>query len=254
MKKSNTMKKVAGIALAASLSFGAASCTLLGTDSKKDMAQTIASVDITRHEDFDKGEKYGAYAGVVGKANGTILKRDLIAYFLNVGSSYVQQYGYAETFNMLMDSLINRKVIVQYAMTYYLDNDDYYYTVEGHDAYVEAQKALLTDETEKEFILDHPQILTMRYFLTEEEDDGTISEKNYNKAVYSLKKIINSTLDSTEEQYIDEEKDEEDKTFGADRTTPTGVGTEKDDYCPEKYEIYTGHNTLVADRCLAAVA
>ena len=154
MKKRNTLKKIAGIALAASFTLGATSCTLFATDSKKDMAQTIASVDITRHKDFKSGE-YAPYASVVGKANGTILKRDLIAYFLNVGSSYVENYGYKETFKMLMDSLVSRKIIVQYAMTYYLaETDDY--TVAGHDEYVEAQAEAITDKEEKSFFMRRP--------------------------------------------------------------------------------------------------
>lgn len=245
MKKRNTLKKIAGIALAASFTLGATSCTLFATDSKKDMAQMIASVDITRHKDFKSGE-YAPYASVVGKANGTILKRDLIAYFLNVGSSYVQNYGYKETFKMLMDSLVSRKIIVQYAMTYYLaETDDY--TVAGHDEYVEAQAEAITDKEEKSFVLSHPQILTMRYFLTEKEEDGSVSEDNYYKAEYELKKVVNSTLDSTEQGYIDEEKDEDDETFGEARTTPTGVGTEKEDFFDKDYDIYTGHNTI--DSC-----
>lgn len=265
MKRNNTLKKVAGLALAASFTLGATSCTLFATDSEKDMAQTIASVDITRHKDFKAGGDYADYADVVGRVNGTILKRDLIAYFLNVGSSYVQSYGYKETFTMLMDSLVNRKIIVQYAMTYYLAESEkeiplYNYTVEEHDAYVEAKLATLSEE-EQELVSEYPQIMTLRYFLSDEVDEETkvsetvkinnsdvaFDEDNYYQAVYTLKKVVNTTLDSTEQQYIDEEKDEEDKTFGADRTTPTGVGTEKEDYFDKDYDIYTGHNTI--DSC-----
>lgn len=248
MKKRNTLKKTVGLALAATFALGATSCTLFATDSQKDVAQTIASVDITKDKDFKTGGDYASYASVVGKANGTILKRDLIAYFLNVGSSYVESYGYKETFTQLLDSLVTRKIIVQYAMTYYLKEADYYYSVEGHDAFVAEQTAAMTNETEKQLVLSHPQILTMRYFLTEKEDssEGYI-EDNYHKAVYTLKKAVNDTLDSTEKGYIDETKDEDDTTFGDTRTTPTGVGTEKDDYFDEDYDIYTGHNTI--DSC-----
>lgn len=250
MKSRNTMKKAACLALSASFVLGATSCSLFTTDTRKDMAQTIATVDITRHKDFKSGGEYAAYADVVGKVNGTILKRDLIAYFLNVGSSYVNSYGYEETFKMLIDSLVSRKIIVQYAMTYYLDSEDYaYYTVEGHDEYVQAQLNGMTDATEKKSVSDNPSLLTLKYFLSEQDESGAVVEDDYNQAVYSLKKVVNSTLDSTEGNYIKEEKgsDADEWKDGATRTTPTGVGTEKDDYFDVDYDIYTGHNT--ADSC-----
>lgn len=249
MKHRNTIKKVACLALSASFVLGATSCSLITTDSKKDMAQTIATVDITRHKDFKSGGDYAEYADVVGKVNGTILKRDLIAYFLNVGSSYVNSYGYEQTFKMLMDNLVQRKIVVQYAMTYYLDSANYDYSVSGHDEYVQAQLNGMTDAAEKKSVSDNPSLLTLKYFLSEKDESGALVEDDYNQAVYSLKKVVNNTLDSTEANYIEEEKgtDADEWKDGATRTTPTGVGTEKDDYFDVDYDIYTGHNT--ADSC-----
>ena len=243
MKKKNTMKKVAGLVLSASFVLGATSCSLIKTDSEKDMAQVIARVDITGHKNFKAGGEYASFAPVVKKANEEIYKRDLIAYYLNVGSSYVNQYGYGGTFNILLDSLIDRKIMVQYAMTYFLQKDEY--SVEGHDDFVDEELTDL-DAKEKSLLEKHSAILTLKYFLT----DFTGAEPNsedYDKAVYSLQKAINSTLDSSEEGYIKELDEEEDETFGGTRATPNGVGSEKEDYYSKDYGVYTGHNT--ADSC-----
>lgn len=242
MKKKNLLKKSAVIALSAAFLLSGASCTLFSTDSDADMAQVVAEVDIAKHKDFKAGGKYEGYASVVEKANGTILKRDLISYFLNVGSSYAQSYGYKQTFEMLMKNLINRKVMVQYSMAYYLEQGGEY-SVEKHNAYVSAQENAIADETEKKLTLENPELLTIKYFLTE---NGTKNDE-YDKAVYSLKKAINDTLDSAEENYIKETSEEESETFGDSRTTPTGVGTEQEDFYDKDYEIYTGHNTV--DSC-----
>ncbi len=243
MRKNNVVKRIAGLALVASFALGTTSCSLIKTDSDKDMAQVVATVDITGHSDFKGTGKFAAYAPIVKKATGTILKRDLISFFLNYGSSYVQNYGYEQTFNLLMDSLVSRKIMVQYAMAYYMAQEDSVYTEVGHDAFVEAELASQTDEDRKELLEEHSTVLTLKYFLTEFDSDGSADFEHYEKAEYTLKKIVNQTLDASEEGYIAAEKEDEDKVFGADRTKPTGVGTEKDDYYSADYEVYTGHNT-----------
>ena len=240
MKKKNIGKKIAVTALATAFALGGTSCTMFMTDSDKDMAQTIATVDITKSADYKAGGKYADYASVVKNVDGTILKRDLIAYFMNVGSQYVSSYGYKQTFTMLLDTLVTRKIMVQYAMTWYLSSEDEEYTadfsVEKYNAYMTAQKA------ENEEFKNKEELLTLVYFLTE---NGTKPEK-YDQAEYSLKAVVNKTLDQTEASYIEEETGK-DETFGADRATPTGVGTEKEDYYDANYEIYSGHNTV--DSC-----
>ena len=240
MKRKNFGKKIAVTALAMAFALGGTSCTMFMTDSEKDMAQTIATVDVTKNADYKAGGKYAEYASVVGKVDGTILKRDLIAYFMNVGSNYVSSYGYEKTFTMLLDTLVTRKIMVQYAMTWYLTSEDEEYTadfsVEKYEAYMAAAK------TENVEFKDKEELLTLTYFLTE---NGTKPEK-YEQAEYTLKSIINKTLDQTEAGYIEEENGK-DKTFGTERATPTGVGTEKEEYFDADYEIYSGHNTV--DSC-----
>lgn len=170
MKKRNTFKKIAVLCLSIAFTLSAAACGegLITTNSEKDMAQVIATVNIADHDDFKGDGEYAAYAGVIKSMNKNILKRDLVAYFLNVGYTYINSYGYTyeQTFNTLMDTLVSRKIMVQYAMAYYFSTESDVYTVEGYNAYIESEQAKITDETEKKLYADHPEILTMKYFLT----------------------------------------------------------------------------------------
>lgn len=245
--KRNTAKKIAVLALAASFVIGGTSCTLVRTNTKADMAQIIAKVDVTKHEDFKEGGEFAGTESVIKKTNGIIYKRDLIAYFLNTGSNYVSTYGYEQTFTMLLDNLINRKIVVQYAMAWYLNEDpqeqgEYDFSVAGHDAFVESELAAITDEEVLEIMKDNAELLTLKYFITE----GGNKPEEYYKAEYTLKKVINDSLDSTEKEYIKEEERVDDTTFGDVRTTPTGVGSEQEDYFDRDYKVYTGHNAASA--------
>ena len=90
----------------------------------------------------------------------------------------------------------------------------------------------------------------MKYYLTNYGKTDEESMKPYFEAVYSLRKTLNNTLDSSEAQYI--KATGSDHTHEESRTTPTGVKTEKEDYLPLKdgqlnYGVYTGRNTL--DSC-----
>lgn len=225
MKKRNTFKKIAVLCLSIAFTLSAAACGegLITTNSEKDMAQVIATVNIADHDDFKGDGEYAAYADVIKSMNKDILKRDLVAYFLNVGYTYINSYGYTyeQTFNTLMDTLVSRKIMVQYAMAYYFSTESDVYTVEGYNAYIESEQAKITDETEKKLYADHPEILTMKYFLTNGGKTAAEDTADYDRAVYSLKKMINNTLDSSEQNYITEEDDEDDDTSAESRTTPT---------------------------------
>jgi len=215
-------KRILPIALSA-LFIGAtlSGCTsLLATDSEKDLAQTVATVDISLSDDFAAGGTYEKYADVIGEM--TVSKRDLVASFINSGSSYVsdQGYTYKETFDLLLTNLVNRKIVVQYAMVYCFENIDGI-TVEGYNAAVSSA--------------ERPEIAALSYFLPEED---------YNRAIYSLREVINSSLDSNEQSFIGTTDSHE---HASDvRTTPTGVDTEVEDYYDEDYRIYTGINSAGA--------
>lgn len=103
MKNRNTFRKIAVICLSVAFTLSAAACGegLITTNSEKDMAQVIGTVNIAGHDDFKSNGQYAEYADVIGSINQNILKRDLVAYFLNAGSTYISSYGYTyeKTFN-----------------------------------------------------------------------------------------------------------------------------------------------------------
>ena len=249
MNKKHTLKKAAALLLSLGLTVGATGCNFLITDSVADLKQIVATVDIT--ENLKNSTDYASVKADVEKLiankglSTDIPKRDLVAYFLNVGMTYVNSYGYSyeDTFNMLMDGLVNNKIMAQFAVAYYLKNgfgDNASATADACLDYVErAQNA--ASGVEKSLLKAHPEVLTMQYFLTENGADF----EAYNEAVYSLKKSLNDSLDSAEKNYIKAEDDEH--AHEESRTTPTNVNTQTEEYIPSEYDIYTGRNAL--DSC-----
>lgn len=252
MNKKNSLKKTAALLLGIALTVGATGCDFIKTDNVADLNQVVATVNV--YETLKSDENYKGVADGVKKimdnlsANvsagkkspADISKRDLVAFFLSTGYQYVESYGYSykDTFNMLMDNLVNREIMIQYAMAYFLANNENL-TADGCLAYVESERAAATDNKEKTLLENNPEVSVLKYFLTE---NGTKIEE-YDRTVYSLKKSINDSLDSIEEQkYIKAESEEHD--HGSARTLPNGVGTEKEDYYTNEYEVYTGNNTL----------
>ena len=240
-----TMRNAAAALLCLAFAGAAAGCdSLIRTDNEADMSRVIAEVNITKENDFAEGGKYAAYKDAVGNTNGKIYKRDLVSAFLSSGYSSVQSGAtYKDTFNKLVETLVARKITVQYSMAYFFGEEGY--TVEGYNAYLAAQKenGELKDVEEEK----RAQILTLKYFLT---DGGTAeagAENNdYDRAVYSLKKAVNSSLDSSETSFMREADDaDSDEIDGAEeaRSLPAGINTEKEEYYTTEYEIYTGYNT-----------
>jgi len=223
-------KKAAIIALAAVFACGTlAGCDLVTTDASKDMKQVIAEVDISKTEYFQEGGEFAAYANDIQPA--TILKRDLVANFLSVGASYVQQgSSYKDVFESLQKGLVNRKMILQYAIVEFFESDDpeYKYSAEGYRTAISGE---FKSESEK-------KLAGYGYFLTDEEKA---------RAEYSLKVTFNNTLDSQEKSIL---KTDESKTTTSTSTTgnsdtravPKGVDTVDDDYYDESYKVYTGKN------------
>lgn len=207
-------KTIAAIALTSCLALSATftGCSLVSTNNKLDMEQVIADVDISKSDKFDTAE-LEIYKSAVSSSQ--IIKRELISYFLNVGYSYIQNgSSYEETFNMLVDALVDNAVLVQYSTVELLKaNPSVFYDFTKE-----------TDEAKKyELLLDKDEI---------------------NLATYKLYSSINSAIDNFEKNVIDEE----DGYKGtAKRTTPTNLNTEQDDYYPSdengnlNYGIYTGY-------------
>lgn len=247
MSKKNTMKKVVALLMGVALTAGATSCNFVLTDSEKDLQQTVATVNIkdTLAEDANYKDFASAVNEIIGTAE--IYKSDLISYYLSVGYQYVENYGYSmkDTINMLLDGLVSREIMIQYAVAYYLKRDKDKtdgLSQAGHDAFVNGILDGLKDsqdEQEKklyDLYKAHPEVLTYKYFLEQEEFDRT---------EYNLKKSLNSSLDSLEKEIIKAE--DETATKEEPRTLPTGVATEKEDYYTLDYDVYTGLNNL--DSC-----
>jgi len=256
MSRRQTLKKTAAVFLGIALTVGSAGCDFVLTDGQKDLEQTVATVNIS--DSLAQDEVYGKYADDVatlienGGLSTDVSKRDLIAYYMSTGYQYVENYGYTyeDTFNMLMDGLVSRKIMLQYAVAYYLKAGEADgVTAAACEEYVKNAINAATGK-EKELLEAHPEVLTMKYILTNGGKTDEASMKEYNLAVYSLRKSLNNTLDSYEQSLI--EAEEESHDHGSGRTTPTGVDTAKEDYYPVSngeldYGVYTGRNAL--DSC-----
>ena len=237
-------------------------CDLLETDNKKDMEQVVAEVNIGKDADSLNsmfktifGADYALDEGVAGKlgdivTTDNVYKRDLVAYFVNYGYNYVNSngYSYTETFELLMESLVSRKIMVQYAALYYLSegqvvvdrdslspdvlkavdaapdgsNEYGYKVVTGTDGII--VNGYLAVKDQDGLSGDAQVIASLGYFLTEDE-------KNY--AEYQLRLSINSAIDSYEKEIVTAEE-EETSSSDSDRTTPTGANTLDENYYPER--------------------
>ena len=258
MKNKHLIKKAGAMLLAFGLTLGATGCDFIVADSVKDLNQRVAKVEITAMLEKDASFSETVKNEVAtlisnNELSSSIPKRDLVASFMSTGYTYVNSYGmsYEDTFNTLMDGLANRKIMTQYAVAHYIKNRPTD-ALSFEDFKVRELGA--ASEDEKALIEKYPEVLTMKYYLTNYGKTDKESMKPYFEAVYSLQKSLNSTLDSAEKEYI--KATGSDHTHDESRTMPTNVNTEKEDYLPLKqgvdgmhldYGVYTGRNTL--DSC-----
>ncbi len=218
MKKKNRII-VAAMASCIALSATFTGCSLVSANNEADMAQVVATVDISKSEKFGESG-LSAYSGAVSSTS--IIKRDLVSYFLNVGYSYIQNgSSYEDTFNMLMDALVNNAVLTQYSTMALLkdkakDESDALNTYLGKATEVEKYEYLLGGK-------DSEQVMLARY---------------------NLYSSLNSAIDNFEKSIIEED----DKYEGTEtRSTPANLETEQENYYPKKedgslnYNVYTGY-------------
>lgn len=248
-------------------------CDLITTDNEKDMDQVVAEVNVSEETDLLTetfsivnpdveltSEVLSSMSAIL--STDEVYKRDLVAYFVSYGYSYVSSgYSYEDTFELLIDALADRKIISQYATLYYLSNadgvvvdQDYidgfsgtdvisgatdlgYEQVGSTDAYQMSKSVSVSGYLEAIDGLEgtEAQLAAYRYFLTDEE---------YEYCVYTVKSAINDSIDTYEETIIDADETE---TSDETRSIPTGANTLADYYYSDDYEIYTGINT--ADEC-----
>ena len=235
---------------------------ILVTDNQRDMQQVVAEVNLGKdktslEESFSllSEELNSTVADQLDKVLTTdeIYKRDLVAYFMSYGYNYYSQNNsYTATFEQVMQDLVDRKIMSQFATVYYLnagevlvDRDnvtikDGYVDISGTDGmkmngeisldgYLSAIEGKTGDEA---------AVAGYSYLLTD-------AEIKY--ATYVIMVSVNSAIDTYEENYI---KAEDETTSSTEtRTTPTGANTLPDGYYPTKedgsidYAIYTGANS-----------
>lgn len=235
---------------------------ILVTDNQRDMQQVVAEVNLGKdktslEESFSllSEELNSTVADQLDKVLTTdeIYKRDLVAYFMSYGYNYYSENNsYSATFEQVMQDLVDRKIMSQFATVYYLnagevlvDRDnvtikDGYVDISGTDGmkmngevsldgYLSAIEGKTGDEA---------AVAGYSYLLTD-------AEIKY--ATYVIMVSVNSAIDTYEEDYI---KAEDETTSSTEtRTTPTGANTLPDGYYPTKedgsidYAIYTGANS-----------
>ena len=187
MSKKNIFKKTAALVLGAAVVVGTTGCNFIVTDSEKDLDQVITTVNISQSLKSETGYETVAthLNSVIEDYNlsSDIYKRDLIASFLSTGYTYVQSYGYTykDTFTMLLDGLIDRTIITQYAVAYYLKTDNNLSVTGLNDYYQKAVGAEGLDAKTKALYEAYPEVLAYEYFLGKDTEE-------YGRAIYNLKK------------------------------------------------------------------
>lgn len=212
-------KKLICLAVAAALVAGASfsGCSVINNEA--DVKQTVARVNIAESEAFvtEFGESYKSTV-----TEKVFLKRDMITAYYNGYYQLVQQgQSYAQVFETIKDNLVSNAVTTQYATAYLLKSK-----VDAGEATVAEYNAKESEAKKYEYILDEAAV------------------KN---AKYQLNVTLNSVLDSSERDLLDE--DDDDEYSGSDtRSTPAGIDTAVEDHVPENYNVYTGYeNYLLED-------
>lgn len=206
-------KKIIGVAVACVMLAGVTFTGCVSTNNEEDMRQVVATVDITKNEEF--GKEFGEYASAVTER--VFYKRDMLMSYYNGYYQYVEQYGAAQTYELIKNSLVTNAVVTQYATVALLKEK------------VEETKEVSLDT----FKSKQTEVEKYEYLLGEDSEE-------LKRARYQLTNSLNNVLDTAEEAYI--KKDENDSYTGTDtRSTPSGIDTLKDDYVPDKFGVYTGY-------------
>ena len=153
-----------------------AGCELITTDNERDMNQVVAEVNIARdaeslNEAFDLlgAKELSLSAENLDSITSTdsIYKRDLIAYFLSYGYNYISQgSSYAEAVSEIMNVLVERKILTQFAVVYYLNEgkvrvDKDSITVDGGYTKVDNSNEMVMDGDDANVILASRNIPTL---------------------------------------------------------------------------------------------
>ncbi|MBO7377931.1 MAG: hypothetical protein J6U35_03540, partial [Clostridia bacterium] len=191
MKK--PLGKIIAIIVSLVVSIGIfAGCDLIGVNTDKDMQQVIAKVQ------------------VAGAAEENVYKRELMNGYVSYGASYAQ-YGYtsSQIFDMILNNLVNNKVVVQYARLQLdaaegkkYEHDD---KVKG---YLNLPEESLRTAAAKDRIDYIGKLLPY------------VTEVQIAKAAYSVKSNLNNIIDSLDDSKENKAKEKENQSVSA-RTVPT---------------------------------
>lgn len=186
----------------------------LVTNSEENLKQTVATVNISKGENFE--EQFGDYKSAV--TDKTFNNRDIMLSYFNVYYQYADQLQ-GSLFKTIADGLVSTAVVTQYATVSLLKDK-----VEANEISLDTFNAKETEAEKLEYLLggDKPE-----------------ESKGVKQARYSLYSLLNNTLDNYEKKRIKEE--EGGYTGTGTRSTPSGIDTLKEDYIPEKYSVYTGY-------------
>ncbi|MCM1438210.1 MAG: hypothetical protein NC131_03215 [Roseburia sp.] len=209
-------KKVICLAVAAALVAGVAFTGCTVTMNEADVKQRVATVNIANSQAFadEFGEAFGSgYKSAVTEK--VFLKRDMITAYYNGYYQLVQQgQSYSQVFDSIKDSLVSNAVTTQYATAYLLKSK-----IEDGEATFAEYTAKQSEAAKYEYLL---------------------GETAVKSAKYQLNVTLNSVLDSSESDFLEEESD--DKYSGSEtRSTPTGIDSTVEEYVPEGYNVYTGY-------------
>ena len=176
---------------------GFSGCNLVTSNTERDLNQVVATVNINSEDN--------------------IYKKDLIMAYLNYGYYYVQYYGYsaADTYNLILNNLIDNRIVVQVAFD----------TFKNDDNYVKNAKYEQSD---------------IKWYLSDED---------ITDAKYSTYKSINDLIDS----YV-EKADEKQDTLTMDlRTVPTNAKNAEKELTKAEKDAYIekGFDTVSEDRRVA---
>ncbi len=221
-----TVAKIICLIMAVSLSLAAfAGCEWITTNTDRDMAQVIATVQIS-----DQVEKEEIY------------KRQLVSGYVSYGYQYVQYYSYTldRAYQAVLDNLVNNRIVVQQSRIELAKTYNNALTA-SENTLTEFEKYFKTSATAGGTAIDPKKgdIETLKKYLTEYE----IAQVNYN-----IRKSVNNLIDTYAD--ADDSADEkEDVTYTA-RTAPTE--DEEEDLTEEELKLQTpeDYDYLVADLTL----
>lgn len=205
MKK--TIAKFFSLIVAVTLLAGVfQSCGLVSVDVDRDMSQVIASVNVENTASED------------------IYKREMSAGFITYGYYYMQYYGYDtnQTYNLILNNLVNNKVIVQYARR---ELEEAHKTFEHSDE-VKGYLSYPADKVRNAYAKNRIAYI--------DSIIKFVSDVQLAEAVYNSKNTLSNYVDSFETT-DDEEEDEEleDESVTA-RATPS-VDEVEGDLLDEEY-------------------